>query len=320
MNNKIMIPPNARVIDVFPRPDLSRPRWDQNTYKGRALHFFTTVNPMNIFVTSSKLEQCREIVKSYRKGQIDSSITVEELWKAKHLYDSAFHPDTGNKMFLPGRMSFQVWGNMVITGGMLTFYRRFHHVIFWQWINQSFNAVVNYTNRSGSHAASTKHLFVSYCCATGSALFAALYLNSLVKDQHSLRGRLVPFAAIAIANVVNIPIMRSNEFSDGIPVEDREGNVLVVLSRIGMTIPSFIGIPLIMNIISRKAWYKSRSWISIPIQSALAGFCLTFSTPLACALFPQKSSIKVSHLEQELREKIALLPHPPEYVYYNKGL
>ena len=58
-----------------------------------------------------------------RNGEIPEGISEVDLWKAKYRYESAYHPDTKEKMFIFGRMSAQVPMNMTITGCMLTFYK-----------------------------------------------------------------------------------------------------------------------------------------------------------------------------------------------------
>ncbi|XP_061858706.1 sideroflexin-1 isoform X3 [Colius striatus] len=259
--------------------NIKEPRWDQSTFVGRASHFFTVTDPRNILLSDAQLENARKIVHDYRQGIVAPGLTEDDLWRAKYIYDSAFHPDTGEKMVLIGRMSAQVPMNMTITGCMMTFYRTTPAVVFWQWINQSFNAIVNYTNRSGD-------------------------------------------APITV-----------RELKFGIPVTDENGNRLgestkaaqqaitqVVISRILMAAPGMAIPPFIMNTLEKRAFLKRFPWMSAPIQVGLVGFCLVFATPLCCALFPQKSSMSVTHLEPELQAKIRENSPELERVYFNKGL
>ncbi|XP_017770198.1 PREDICTED: sideroflexin-1, partial [Nicrophorus vespilloides] len=262
-------------------------------------------------------------------------MSVDELWRAKQLYDSAFHPDTGDKMNIIGRMSAQVPMNMLITGGMMAFYKSTPAVIFWQWLNQSFNALVNYTNRSGDASLSDKQLLTSYVFATGGAVATALGLNKALKNGPPLIGRLVPFAAVAAANCVNIPFMRAQELRDGTPIYDQNDNRLgnskaaaqsgikqVICSRIAMATPGMVLTPFVMNHLERRGTLCRYPWATLPIQVALLGVCLTFATPLACAVFKQKAEIRFSDLEPELKEKLEkkLGKDIPYILFFNKGL
>ncbi|KAI0231454.1 Sideroflexin-1 [Lamellibrachia satsuma] len=315
------------------RIDLDKPRYDQSTFSGRAKHFFIITNPLNLFSTSGKLEEAKKLVQLYRKNKAPPGVSEDEIWRAKHLYDSAFHPETGEKMFLIGRMSAQVPMNMFITGCMMTFYKSTPAVVFWQWFNQSFNAIVNYTNRSGDSPLSTKELVASYVIATVSATGSALALNRMVVKLPPIVGRYVPFAAVAVANCINIPFMRNRELAHGIPVLTEDGEVLgtsqeaakrgiaqVVFSRIIMAVPGMSIPPLMMFRLEKRPFLMKYPMMTAPVQVGLVGMFLVFATPLCCALFPQISSISVSKLEPDLQKKISSMNEPISVVYYNKGL
>ena len=58
-----------------------------------------------------------------RKGISLASVSKEEAIRARVIYDSAYHPDTGDKMNVIGRMSAQVPCGMLLIGGMMVFYK-----------------------------------------------------------------------------------------------------------------------------------------------------------------------------------------------------
>lgn len=319
--------------------DISEPLWDQKTFMGRLKHFFWVTDPRTIFVGNAELDQAKELIQQYRNGVESLNTTTNQVIYAKKLYESAFHPDSGERMNLIGRMSFQVPGGMVITGFMLQFYRTGPQVIFWQWVNQSFNALVNYTNRNAESDITSKRITVAYISATSSALVTALGLKHyLAKRATPLMQRFVPFVAVAAANCVNIPLMRQSELTDGIAVFSEDGNRLteskvaaakgitqVVISRIVMAAPGMLVLPVIMEHLEKYAWMQRIRLLHAPIQTVLVGCFLIFMTPAACALYPQKCSLNVSTLQKWEPEKYLKLKSScngvlPDKVYFNKGL
>ncbi|XP_043374680.1 sideroflexin-2 isoform X2 [Dermochelys coriacea] len=313
---------------------IDAPRWDQNTFVGRLKHFFNITDPRTVLVSEHELDRAKALVESCRAGLVPPGTSQEQLFYAKKLYDSAFHPDSGEKMNLIGRMSFQVPGGMAITGFMLQFYRTVPAVVFWQWVNQSFNALVNYTNRNAACPISLTQIGVAYVSATSTALATAVGLNLYTKRAPPLMARWVPFAAVAAANCVNIPMMRQQELINGIMVTDEKdcelghsrvaaakGITQVVVSRIVMAAPGMVLLPILMERLEKLPFMKRIQVLHAPLQVMLAGGFLLFMVPVACSLFPQKCSLALSSLEPELRACIqATHGDCVPYVYFNKGL
>ncbi|XP_026288551.1 sideroflexin-2 [Frankliniella occidentalis] len=321
------------------RIKIDAPLWDQNTFIGRFKHFLFVTDPRSCIVPDDKLYEAKALVEQYRIGKEPPGTTEDKILAAKKLYEGAFHPDTGDLQNLFGRMCFQVPGGMAVTGAMLTFYRTSTAVMFWQWVNQSFNALVNYTNRNAKSPLTTNQLGAAYLSATLSAgLVAVQFKGFLEKRAGSLMKRYVPFVAVAAANCVNIPLMRQNEILDGNDVYDENGNRLgqsriaavtgisqVVLSRIVMCAPGMTVLPLVMERLEKRPAFKRATWFHAPFQTAAVGCFLLFMVPFGCAIFPQRASLSTSFIkkyEPEEYEKMVKQTNGkvPETVYFNKGL
>ena len=92
---------------LHPKFNIEKPKFDQGTFWGRAKHFFVTTNPVNILATTAQLEAARELLEKYKRGEINN-VSEDELWRAKRLYDSAFHPDTGKSNLCLKILDFQI--------------------------------------------------------------------------------------------------------------------------------------------------------------------------------------------------------------------
>ena len=63
----------------------------------------------------------------------------EELWQSKKIKDAIVHPQLNTEIPLPFRMSAFVPANIFICAGLLIPNPSTLAIIFWQWVNQSYN-------------------------------------------------------------------------------------------------------------------------------------------------------------------------------------
>ncbi|KAK7094422.1 sideroflexin-2-like [Littorina saxatilis] len=321
------------------RIDINKPPFDCGTFLGRLRYFAWITDPRLSFVKKEKLLEAKDLLESYRQTSEAGGVAEGDLRRAQQMYLSAFHPDTGELQNVIGRMSFQVPGGMVLIGAMITFYKSTPAVIFWQWANQSFNALVNYTNRNAASDISTNRLATAYVSATSCALIVALGLKrGLAKRSSPLVQRFVPFAAVAASNAVNIPLMRQSELIDGVVLQDEhnktatqsryaavKGISQVLTARILIAAPSMTLLPILMESLEKKGVFRRVKGLGAASQVLLSGVMLLFMVPFGCAIFPQRCSIKTEKLkliDSEHYEKLLASARDkvPETLYFNKGL
>ncbi|KAL4979627.1 Tricarboxylate/iron carrier [Aspergillus desertorum] len=301
--------------------ELPPSQYDLSTYWGRVRHAADISDPRMIFVSSAGLEQAKRLISSYKQNEIPTMNA--ELWKAKKVVDSTLHPDTGEPVFLPFRMSCYVLSNLVVTAGMLTPGLQTTGTLLWQIANQSLNVAINNANSNKSTPLSVSQMAKSYLMAVSASCSVALGLNALVPrlknvspNTKLILGRLVPFAAVSSASALNVFLMRSEEIRQGIdvyPVPEKEGEPVqslgrsrvaakiavgeTAISRVLNATPIMVIPPLILVQLEKRKLLSPR--MVLPANLGLILATSLFALPLALGAFPQRQAISAASLEEE---------------------
>ncbi|CBF75419.1 sideroflexin family transporter [Aspergillus nidulans FGSC A4] len=301
--------------------ELPHSQYDLNTYWGRVRHAADISDPRMLFVSSAGLEQAKRLISSYKQNEVPTMNA--ELWRAKKVVDSTLHPDTGEPVFLPFRMSCYVLSNLVVTAGMLTPGLKTTGTLLWQIANQSLNVAINNANSNKSTPLSVSQMAKSYLMAVSASCSVALGLNALVPrlknvspNTKLILGRLVPFAAVSSASALNVFLMRSEEIRQGIdvyPVPEKEGEPVqslgrskvaakiavgeTAISRVLNATPIMVVPPLILVQLEKRKLLSPR--MVLPANLGLVLATSLFALPLALGAFPQRQAISAASLEEE---------------------
>ncbi|KAJ5882955.1 Sideroflexin FSF1 [Penicillium subrubescens] len=314
--------------------DLPVSQYDLKSYWGRVRHAADISDPRTLLVSPAGLEQAKSLIASYKQNKIP--VMTPELWKAKKVVDSTLHPDTGEPVILPFRMSAYVLTNLVVTAGMLTPGLSTAGTLLWQIGNQSLNVAINNANANKSTPLSTSQIAKSYLMAVSASCSVALGLNALVPRLKSISpntrlilSRLVPFAAVASASALNVFLMRGEEIRRGIDVypvlsdadrakrealgddaeplqslgKSKKAATLAVgetaISRVLNATPIMVLPPLILVRLEKTAWLRANPRLTLPVNLGLVLTTSLFALPLALAAFPQRQAISAASLEEE---------------------
>ncbi|XP_027865380.1 sideroflexin-5b isoform X1 [Xiphophorus couchianus] len=318
-----------------PAFQLGRPRYDQSSFLGRLRHFVDIIDPSTLFVSEKKLKECIKLLDDYKHNTLPPGVSAAQLWEAQKIKQAIIHPDTGEKIFMPFRMSGYVPFGTPIVIGLLLPNQTVMSTIIWQWLNQSHNACVNYANRNATKPTPTSKFLEGYVGAVTSAVSIAVVLNVLIQKANNLSPgtrmiiqRFVPFPAVASANICNVALMRHNELSEGVDVLDNNGSVVgsskiaarhaimeTAFTRVVLPMPIFVLPPIIMAYLERLRFLQRNRRLLLPIHSVVCLVTFGLSLPVAISLFPQMSQIEVSRLEPEIA-----MATDCKVLTYNKGL
>lgn len=318
--------------------------YDQTTYYGRFMRFYHMTDPRMLFVTSQQVEEARRITISVEQRKPGFEQFLPSYAISKRQLDAILHPETQKPIFLPFRFSAFIPMNLVTLLGMLHPSQQTPVLsMFWQLINQTYNVGVNYCNGSASGGLGLRDLMAAYVAAVVASCGTSYTLNTwkqrLGPRAPSWLQIVIPYSAVALANIANVAVVRYPDLVRGIRVADAETNdplptpsraagrwavTQVAISRILVPIPLMLLPPVLLRHLFDSGKYsfltRNRSSLYLPVQLASIIVMLRLALPSCIAVFPQECTLPVTSLEPEFRNMKNSHGNKIENVVFNKGL
>lgn len=318
--------PGSSAVPPF---SMDKDRYDQSAFSGRLMNMLTTIDPRTLLLSSADLKKSQAIIEEFKstgkKGGSD-----EEMWQHRKNVEVSIHPVTGEEMLKFGRMSAFVPMNVPLCAFMLMASTT-PQVVFAQWLNQTYNVMNNYVNRSGA-TVEWSSLLQSYGLAVTASCGIALSCRALMAavPALSVAGPFVPYLAVISAGSANVSFTRMEEWrGTGISVCDAEGKDLGISLKAGqqgvlqtvITRSCFLPIaPLVLPVIGMKILNPPAGAASVVAELVLITVCISGMLPVALSILPTTMEISVSNLEPQFQGLKDSKGNPVTTVYANKGL
>lgn len=323
--------------DQCPPYDPQGQRFDQSHFLGRFSRMLLQCDPRLLIYTEAQVRAAKELIDNYQ----DQKQSDRSLWEARRVYEGATN-DQGEIIPRPFRMSGYVPYNGPICVAMVASTTTMP-LLFWSWVNQSQNALINFYNRNSSSPMTNETLATSYAVAVTAALSVAFGLSAFVQkryapEQAKLLMRYIAFPSAVVASSLNCYIVRRPEIGTGIPLLNERGeNVLpgstssvaakagvysTTASRAALQAPVYFLPPILLATLPPLKRYLTKApQMTVPITTFLLLTSFGIGLPATVAMFPQISSVDAKDVEerfQHLRDPQTNKPY--DVFYYNKGL
>lgn len=156
---------------------------------------------------------------------------ISKIQYASNIVGGAVHPDTKEIIAAPMRLSGFVPMNVPII--LILMFTKNQTPVFnagMQWVNQTYNAGMNYGNRNASSAYTNSDLLRGYFGAVTASLTISYTTRTLLSSQLAtlagprlaLANAALNYTAASISNVANCSLMRWKETQEGIYVSNKE--------------------------------------------------------------------------------------------------